>query len=315
MIISTRAFTDQIGAIKEILLGENRTNFVFKKYKREDFVMDKGYYTDWYQRNMIELPLGTIARQDSFFLQDSFVRNYKFYNYYDQQERDEKEKRQILDEVAACEELDARFELDEAIDERMNNFMYYFKDAIKLMKKGPYFSHVKDIGLVIKNLLAYYEQVLNDSSVQLSFFSGVKMPFGVATAMLEVLVAVLREKMDILENDFSLKTPNAGISPEQFRFEWLGSQQDFAELITELQIKGFMSVPEDESVAGVARRLAGVFDFSASKRKSGSDISANLTTYLKPIYNPDISENEYFFQKAGYQRKFAGLPVSKNKKK
>ncbi|WP_182923437.1 hypothetical protein [Pedobacter planticolens] len=316
MILTHRQFREQITEISNILLEEGRTNLVLRKHRKDKIIADKEYYKNWYDGCFIDFPLHTIARYDEIFTSDSFILNYKMHFFLAQQVRDSKEKDEILNFVEAYDEESARCDLDDFIDERLMNFIHYFKEAISLLKKGSYFSHIKDTNVIIRNLLSYYQQVKLDEGIQISFFPGVKLPFKISSIMLDILIAILTDKLQMLEQEYVVDKPAiVNLVPEEFKINWLGSQKDFAELLVELETRNFISYPDGESYASKARRLAGIFDFSASQRNSGSNISGNLTTNLKPTYNVDNGRNEYFFEKEKYKRKFDKIPINLTFKK
>ncbi len=98
------------------------------------------------------------------------------------------------------------------------------------------------------------------------------------------------------------------ILADTYRIRWRGSLKEFAELITELENKGWIDPINHGEVNAFTRSILSCFDFSETQKKIDSKTEASLMQYLKP------SERETKIYSKRYIKKFASILFNHPKK-
>jgi len=315
MIVSDSEFNRQTSAIGQILLGDNPPKVFLRKSKTTDVYPEQNYI-DNYERNFVAFPIYTEAKRDEIYIHSTFVEQHKYYYYFTGPSRDERIKIEIQNYVSNLDEESVMLDIEEYITERISNMVYDFGKAMTILKQGHVFSLIETPALILQNLLNYYSQVRADDTIQISFFHFLKLPKNIADIMLDILIELIVDKLQMMDIDLPKnKVPSINFPEEPFKISWLGTQQEFAEMIIEMRNKNYIVFPEIISTQGIARRLTQVFDFSTSMRKGDSKIENNIYTALKPIYNKDLKIEQYCFDKKNYKRKFNAIVPNTAKNK
>lgn len=91
----------------------------------------------------------------------------------------------------------------------------------------------------------------------------------------------------------------------------MGTQKELAELIIELQNKGW--VKNDKSIAEIARQFSAVFNLSGTKKENNSDETNSLNQILKPQQSKELNYQNTFPQvySKRYKPKFEGIKKRK----
>lgn len=71
---------------------------------------------------------------------------------------------------------------------------------------------------------------------------------------------------------------------------WNGTQKEFAELVLELQKKGWIATDGERSIANLSKEFASSFDLSGTKKSKNSNEENSFYQLLKPQQN---KENGY----------------------
>jgi len=311
MIVSASDFERQTSAIEEIIWGDYPPRVILRKSNTITSISPKEEYEKNYKNNFVVFPLYTTAKRDDIYIQTSFVEQHRYYHHFVSTPKDDRIKASIPKYIQDLTEESILDNIHEYINERILNMVFDFREAMTLLKEGHVFACVDDPALILKNLLNYYQQVRVNQDIQISFFFNLLLPKEIADLMLDILIELIMDKLQMMEIDCSvIKGQEIVFNQPNFKLNWLGSQQDFAELILELKNKNYLSFPESESIHGISRRFVSLFDFSSSMRKKDSKVEDNICTYLKPVYDKDLKLDQYFFDKKGYKRKFDGIPVN-----
>jgi hypothetical protein len=91
------------------------------------------------------------------------------------------------------------------------------------------------------------------------------------------------------------------------RIVWKGDLKEFAELIDQLEQKGWIEI-QDREIKPTAETLSQVFDFSATKKRPESDTANSLSQYLK------TSERVHKIYTKRYTKKFNSILPNTNQK-
>jgi len=308
MIAALNHFEEQRIQIEQILLGEESSLIVnFKKSQGHALKANKDHLEEWYKLNFIDFPLDFSAARSEVFIPEYFLQNYLDYHvlkHENQRENVDYMKKQHTKHLTSLDEFTVLFDVQSMINERIRNMSWEFGTAFKRIKDNYVFAAIEDNKTILLNLLEHYQLIQKSSEVQLRFFNGFSFPKNISDIMLDVLIALIEERLNMLEIK-AVKSDNkiTPLQPEPFKINWLGSQLEFGELIAELKEKNYISFPQQESVMDISKRFAGIFDFNSSKRKTNPDIQANLCTTLKNAFNSTLKKEDKPTQKL----KFDGI--------
>jgi hypothetical protein len=312
MITFTDHFEPQRAVIKNLLLTEGEEpKTTYYCHKDIDYPWDKEELDKWYDVSFRSFPLYTSGKSDEVVIPNTFLQTYRKYHKMELLKDTQKERRK---EVDGMDRISLLLDLEEFITERIDNTFHDFALAIESLKKGPVFACVHDELIVMKNLLDFYTDVRKSDELQLNFFHNITMPKGVADEMTEVLIIILTDRIKMHEPAYNAGAPSIlqASAPNNFKIEWLASQQEFAELVHELTNKGYIALPA-VGYSMQASNLVNMFDFSASYRKSNPNIANNIVTALKPIHDKEAKRETYTYLKPGYVQKFNSIPAHKPK--
>lgn len=316
MITFSDHFRSQREIISNLLLIEGeepKTTYYWQK--DTDYPWTKEELDEWYNISFRSFPLYTSEKSDEVIIHNTFLRTYRTYHKMDPLKGTQRELRK---EVDGMERASLLLDLEEFIGERIENIFHDFAQAIKALKDGPVFACIHDDLIVMKNLLKFYKNVRKSEDIQLNFFHRISIPKGVADQMTDVLIILLTDRIKMHEPDYNSAESSVVqlTSQNNFKIEWLASQQEFAELIHELTNKGYITLPA-KGYSMQARNLVEIFDFTASQRKANSNIANNILTLLKPVFDKDQKKDTYSYLKPGYVQKFNNIPayVAKKTKK
>ena len=312
MITFTDYFEPQISQIEGILLCESQPKTTYIKDSLSSYKLSKDELRNWYKVNFKSFPLYTSHQSREITISADFLHTHRHYHDEDDFKEDGNEKRTEMD----GENRDwVLLEICDFIKEWVDNIFHDFAEAIAELKSGPVFACITNDLHVLKNLVAFYQKVRESDDIQLNFFHKITLSKNVADLMTDILILLLTDRIAMIEPQFSAQaviseTPK---NQDNFKIDWLGSQQEFAELINELSSKGYITLPET-SFPVRAHFLTKIFDFTTSKRKESSNVAANLCTYLSPIFDPDTKKTTYSYEKPRYVKKFDNIKQNIRKK-
>jgi hypothetical protein len=316
MITFSDHFRPQRDIISNLLLIEGEEpKTTYYCQKNIDYPWTKEELEDWYNISFRSFPLFTSEKSDEVIIHNTFLRTYRKYHKMDPLKDTQKELRK---EVDGMERAGLLLDLEEFIGERIENIFHDFVQAMLILKNGPVFACIHDDLIIMKNLLVFYKEVRKSENIQLNFFHNISIPKSVADQMTDVLIILLTDRVKMCEPDYNVYGSSVVqlTSQNNFKIEWLASQQEFAELIHELTNKGYMALPA-KGYSMQARNLVEIFDFTASQRKPNPNIANNILTLLKPVFDKDQKKDTYSYLKPDYVQKFNNIPghVPKKTKK
>jgi hypothetical protein len=314
MITFSDHFYPQREIINNLLLVEGEEPKTTYYYQKEtDYPWDKEELEKWHDVSFKSFPLYTSGKSDEVIIKNTFLSTYRKYHKMEPLKYTQKELRK---EVDGMERASLLLDLEEFIVEWIDNLFHDFAYAINALKNSPVFACIHDDLIVMKNLLKFYTDVRKSEDVQLIFFHRLTIPKSVADQMTHVLIILLTDRIKMYEPDYNSAEPTT-LQPtdkNNFKIEWLASQQEFAELIHELTNKGYIALPA-VGYSMQASNLVKMFDFSTSYRKTNPNIANNILTLLKPIHDKDEKKETYGYLKPGYVRKFNKIPHCTSKKR
>ncbi|HVW94382.1 MAG TPA: hypothetical protein VHA56_00270 [Mucilaginibacter sp.] len=313
MITFSDHFRPQQETISHLLLVEGKQpKTTYYCHKQTDYPWDKEELDKWYRVNFKSFPLYTSEQSNEVVIPNTFQRTYRKYHGNEAIKDTQKELRK---EVDGMERDGLLLDLEEYIGEWIDNIYHDFAEAINALKAGPVFACIHDDLIVMKNLLKFYQEVRQNEGIQLNFFHNIALPKAVADQMTDVLIILLTDRIGMCEPIYRAGTTTSQVtSQDRFKIAWLASQQEFVELIHELTNKGYMALP-DKGYSLQARKLAEMFDFTASQRKADANIANNLLTLLKPVFDKKLKKYTYSYDKPGYVKRFDRIPVYAPKKR
>lgn len=300
MITSVDAFQNQTSKINSTLFSdETKVTYISHFPTKNDWAKEE--LEKWYKSNFQSFPLFTTGKCDEIVIPSTFMDNYGFY-HKNNSFGIKQEKGTFLLSGETRDSL--LFDLEEFIQLWTQNIYYDFIDSMEDIKKEPAFSGIKDEIIIMKNLIKFYMDIKQSKDLQLVFFHRLSIPKAVADEMTDILIMLLKDKLDMLKVDVAgINFSTILVNNDRHKINWLASQKEFAELILELMKKNFISFP-DISLPKQAALLASYFDFTTSTRTKNPNIANNILTYLKPSYNPDSKTTNYFYDDPKYKRKF-----------
>lgn len=315
MITSINHFQPQLNCISALLLSENKKpKTTYYSHRHIDYSWPKEELNDWYNANFKSFPLHTSAKSNEVIIHSTFSNAYR--KYHGQTAIKDTENN-LLNELEGDDRDGLLLSLEEFINEWLLNIFNDFAKAIFRVKNEPVFACVYDDLIVMKNLVNFYSAIRKSDDIQLIFFDNISIPKAVADQMTDVLIILLTDRINISDPYYSIiELSSSQLSDHSpFKIKWLASQQEFADLIHDLTDKGYISLPEIAHTLK-ARGLTKMFDFSASQRKTDSNITQNILTLIKPVLDKDNKEKTtYTYRRAGYISKFDSIPIHTPKEK
>ncbi|HTN19698.1 MAG TPA: hypothetical protein VL125_04450 [Pelobium sp.] len=304
MITSIDSFKNQISKINSILFSEEtKVNYISHLPTENDWAKEE--LEKWYSSNFKSFPLFTTGKCDEIVIPSTFMDNYGFYHKNSLFGIKQEKGTWVLSGKNRDSLL---LDLEEFIHVWTENIYHDFMELMESIKKEPAFAGINDEIIIMKNLIKFYKDVKESKDLQLIFFHRLFIPKAVADEMTDILIMLFKDKLEMMEVDVTnINIPITLVNNDHYKINWLGKQQEFAELILELTKKNYISFP-DISMAKKASLLVSFFDFTSSKRAKNPDIRNNILKHLKPINNPDTKTHLYFYDEpSSYKRKFDGI--------
>jgi hypothetical protein len=308
MITYTDHFREKLDNISSLLLTEDsKPKTIYVKSGLADQTMSREGLDEWYGKCLKSFPLYTDYISQDVSIHSSF-RHY-FNQYHKSEDFKEAACKPCSVVVEDLERDGLLLDLEEYIQEWLQNLFWDFAELMESLKAGPVFACIKDDLIIMKNLLKFYQDIRQSDEQQLVFFHRISIPKPITDLMTDILIELFTDKITMLSPEQLPNQITGRASPEAatFKISWLGSQQEFAELVHELTAKGYWNLP-DQNHAAQARHLARMFDFSASQKKKNANIAANVLSYLSPILDKKNKETTFSYLKPGYRRQFACIP-------
>lgn len=205
--------------------------------------------------------------------------------------------------------VDQNLTLTDYIEEYFHSLVYWYEKVLKNTKKYHFFANIQDEKVILMNLLTRYKSVLADDTKQIYLFFGIGLTKSVSDIVVSMLVEFIEERLKILlvkvELD-SFISKSTYINNNNKKIEWLGTQQEFCELLIELIEKNWIENIEDGDRKAFINTISSNFEFSASKRNKTSDHTSSLYQIFKGEHN----KNQRFYpflEKPNYKKKFNSI--------
>ncbi|WP_348811313.1 hypothetical protein [Flavobacterium maritimum] len=204
---------------------------------------------------------------------------------------------------------DFKFLIDDYVSELLHHFVYNYDKVLNNTKALHFFTNIDDEKIILMNLLNRYKSVLNDETKQISIFWNISLTKKISDIITKMLIDFIEQRLKILTviidiSQTEYKTTYVDSNIKQIK--WLGSQQEFCELIISLEQNRWIENINDGERKQFINSVTRVFDFENTKRNAKSNPENSLYQTFK-------GENEKgerifpFLENKKYERKFSSI--------
>jgi hypothetical protein len=157
-----------------------------------------------------------------------------------------------------------------------------------------------------------YKSVINDGKKQISIFWNITLTKKIADIITKMLIDFIEQRLKILTvsldiNQTEYKTTYVDTNIKQIK--WLGSQQEFCELIISLEQNKWIENINDGERKQFINSVTKIFDFEHTKRSAKSNPENSIYQTFKGEH--EKGERTFpFLENKKYERKF--ISIKKN---
>ena len=192
------------------------------------------------------------------------------------------------------------------LDEFIYGMVYFYDKLLENTKKHHFFKNIDDEKIILLNLLKRYKSVVNDEAKQIDVFWSIKLTKTLSDLIIKIFIEFIEQRLNILtinfeQTNFEYKTTY--VENKIHQIKWNGTQQDFCELIIELEKKNWIEKIQEGNRKKLVNSITKIFNLENTKKNENSDQNNSLYQLLKGEY--ENKERIYpFLENVKYKRKF-----------
>ncbi len=192
------------------------------------------------------------------------------------------------------------------IDEFIHRMVYSYDKLLENTKKHHFFKNIDDEKIILLNLLKRYKSIVNDETKQIDVFWSIKLTKTLSDLIVKIFIEFIEQRLNILtinfeQTNFEYKTTY--VENKIHQIKWNGTQQDFCELIIELEKNNWIEKIQDGDRKKLVNSITKIFNIDNTKKNENSDPNNSFYQLLKGEY--ENKERIYpFLENSKYKRKF-----------
>lgn len=196
--------------------------------------------------------------------------------------------------------------INDYVDDFIHGMVYYYDKVLENTKKHHFFKNIDDEKIILLNLLKRYKSVVNDKTKQIDVFWSIKLTKTLSDLIVKIFIEFIEQRLNILtinfeQTNFEYKTTYVENIIHQIK--WNGTQQDFCELIIELEKNNWIEKIQEGDRKKLVNSITKIFNLDNTKKNENSDPNNSLYQLLKGEY--ENKERIYpFLENVKYKKKF-----------
>lgn len=290
---------------------KTKENIRIIRHKSKNQEFSKEFYLNWYDSAFCTVPLQIKKVCKELTINSRFFENILIWTKYDLESTEYNVEEELIKYLE-----DPLFSIIEFIDEKFSQLPYIHKAIILDLQSSKFFQLINDESIILLNLIQYYKGILNDDSQVIRFFPLVDIPKELSDLILQLYISYFENRLSMLNPSQEMKSEVEENTDEiklSNQLVWKGTQKELAELIIQLQRKGWVQSIENRRFKKTSRRILNLFDISSTKKDINSDELSSFNQLLKGNIDGESKERQYFLDtEMNYNRKFDRIEVNKN---
>ncbi len=307
MITDSVYFKDNLDRVSELIESYNDEILLLRKTRIHDFT--KEVITKKYNNLFLILPYEVETSSSSISISIHAIKvfdlYYKFNENITKLDYDTiiKAKNEFEDKKIYS---DDKYIINDFLEEYFHNLTYDFSSIMDKVKQLFFFKGIESETIILQNILNHYKAIVADDKKQLVVFWGISLTKEISDIVTEMLIDVIEQRLLLLNptittNNIVSKTTYIDNSIKQI--EWLGTQQELCELITELISKKWISPIREGERRKISNSITTFFDLTNTKRNESSKIEDSFYQLFKGEIIEGV-RNYPFLDSKRYSRKF-----------
>jgi hypothetical protein len=165
------------------------------------------------------------------------------------------------------------------LDEFIYGMVYFYDKLLENTKKHHFFKNIDDEKIILLNLLKRYKSVVNDEAKQIDVFWSIKLTKTLSDLIIKIFIEFIEQRLNILtinfeQTNFEYKTTY--VENKIHQIKWNGTQQDFCELIIELEKKNWIEKIQEGNRKKLVNSITKIFNLENTKKNENSDPNNSL---------------------------------------
>jgi hypothetical protein len=202
-----------------------------------------------------------------------------------------------------------KFIVEDYVEELVHHLVYSYDKIIHNTKALHFFTNIEDEKIILMNLLNRYKRVINDETKQINVFWNISLTKKISDIIVNMLIDYIEQRLKILTVSIEVEQAEyktTYIENNIKQIKWLGTQQEFCEMIISLEKNNWIEDIKDGERKQFINSITKIFDFENTKRNSKSNPENSLYQTFKGEY--EKGERVFpFLENKKYEKKFSSI--------